>query len=34
MKHMQNELIEEQDQHLEEINEIASRLKKGGIEMN
>lgn len=31
---MQNELIEEQDQHLDEINEIAARLKKGGIEMN
>lgn len=34
MKHMQNELIEEQDQHLDEINEIATRLKKGGVEMN
>ncbi len=34
MKHMQNELIEEQDQHLDEINEIAQRLKKQGQVMN
>lgn len=34
MKRMQNELIEEQDQHLDEINEIAQRLKKQGQVMN
>lgn len=31
---MQNELIEEQDQHLDEINEIANRLKLQGKEIN
>ena len=34
MKRMQNELIEEQDQHLDEINEIANRLKVQGKEIN
>ena len=31
---MKNELIEEQDQHLDEINEIAGRLKIQGKEIS
>lgn len=34
MKHMQNELIEEQDQHLDEIIGIAERIKKQGHVIN
>lgn len=34
MQRMKNELIEEQDQHLDEINEIAGRLKIQGKEIS
>jgi hypothetical protein len=34
MRAAQKELIEEQDQHLEEIHEIAQRLKVGGKNIN
>jgi|JI6StandDraft_1071083.scaffolds.fasta_scaffold04667_9 hypothetical protein len=34
MQAAQKQLIEEQDQHLEEIHQIAERLKVGGKNIN